>query len=280
MIIILISYIYNYNKNTKKQIMQTEIKETNNISIKDDLHNGEIYLIKNKINNKCYIGQAMCYTGSNNSKWGTIGRWKSHIREALQSSNDHCIALNNAIRKYGQDNFEVTTLIKCHIDKLDEYEIIYITEYNSIQPNGYNIKSGGYSSKNNESTIQKMKIAHLGTRKEKKVRKYLEDNDLPKYIKAHRPYGDITSYVITKFPIGIETTECIKDTYFPISKYGSKEHALQHAIHYLNELKEKYKHINEEIFKEKSMIVPPKKITEKKEDKLKEKLPEYIYPRR
>ena len=150
--------------------IETETKQTNETSIKDDLHNGEIYLIKNKINGKCYIGQAMCYTGSNNSKWGTIGRWKSHVRESLHSSGDHCIALNNAIRKYGQDNFEVTTLVKCPIDKLDEHEIIYITEYNSIQPNGYNIKFGGYSSKNNESTIQKMKIAHLGTRKEKKVR--------------------------------------------------------------------------------------------------------------
>ena len=258
--------------------METEIKQTNETSIKDDLHNGEIYLIKNKINGKCYIGQALCYTGSNNSKWGTTGRWKSHIREALNSSGDHCIALNNAIRKYGVDNFEVTTLVKCHKDELDEHEIIYITEYDSIQPNGYNIKFGGYSSKNSESTIEKMKIAHLGTRKEKKTRKYPEDNDLPKYIKAHRPYGHITSYVITKFPIGTEATEYIKDTYFTISKYKSKEDAYQHAINYLNELKEKYKHINEEVFKEKSIIIPPKKFIEKKEDRLKEKLPEYIYP--
>jgi len=257
---------------------ETEIKQTNETSIKDDLHNWEIYLIKNKINSKCYVGQALCYTGSNNSKWGTIGRWKSHVREALNSSGDHCIALNNAIRKYGVDNFEVTTLVKCHKDELDEHEIIYITECDSIQPNGYNIKFGGYSSKNSESTIEKMKIAHLGTRKEKKVRKYPEDNDLPKYIKAHRPYGHITSYVITKFPIGIESTECIKDTYFTISKYESKENAYQHSINYLNELKEKYKHINEEVFKEKSVIVPLKKFIEKKEDRLKEKLPEYIYP--
>lgn len=257
---------------------ETETNTLNETSIIDDLHNGEIYLIKNKINGKCYVGQALCYTGSNNSKWGTKGRWKSHIREALNSTGDHCIALNNAIRKYGHDNFEVTTLVKCHKDEMDEHEIIYIAEYDSIQPNGYNIKSGGYSSKNNESTIQKMKIAHLGTRKDKKIRKHDEDNDLPKYIKAYRQNGNIKSYVITKFPIGIESSEYIKDTYFTISKYASKEDAYQNAINYLNELKQKYNYINEEVFKEKSVIVPPKKFIEKKEDKLKEKLPEYIYP--
>jgi hypothetical protein len=274
---------------------ESEIKETNDTSIKDDLHNGEIYLIKNKINNKCYIGQAMCFTGSNNSKWGTIGRWKSHIREALNLSNDHCIALNNAIRKYGHDNFEVTTLVKCHKDKLDEYEIKYITEYNSIQPNGYNIKFGGYSSKNNESSIEKMKTSHtgllhsektkiniskgqIGNRREKSYnRKNPEDIDLPKYIQARRYEGNIIAYIVGDIPIGIEEKEYTSKITFSVTKYGSKENALKNAIDYLNETLEKYKYIEEEI-KNMKDIKNIEKVKILKEDKLKEKLPEYIYP--
>ena len=275
--------------------METETKQTNETSIKDDLHNGEIYLIKNKINGKCYIGQALCYTGSNNSKWGTTGRWKSHIREALNSSGDHCIALNNAIRKYGVDNFEVTTLVKCHKDELDEHEIIYITEYDSIQPNGYNIKFGGYSSKNNESTIEKMKSSHtgllhsektkiniskgqIGNKREKRYeRKYPEDKDLPKYLKAFRKNENITGYIVGDIPIGIEEKEYTSKISFSVTKYGSKENALKHAIDYLNKTLEKYKYIQEEIKKIKD-IETIEKVKIVKEDKLKEKLPEYIYP--
>ena len=71
------------------------------------MNTAEIYLIKNKTNNKCYVGQAFKLVGKINRKWGTKGRWKSHIREALGNSKDHCVLLNNAIRKYGVDNFNV-----------------------------------------------------------------------------------------------------------------------------------------------------------------------------
>jgi group I intron endonuclease len=274
---------------------ETDTNTINETSITNDLHNGEIYLIKNKINGKCYVGQALCYTGSNNSKWGTNGRWKSHIREALSLTGDHCVALNNAIRKYGHDNFEVTTLVKCHKDELDEHEIIYIAQYDSIQPNGYNIKSGGYSSKNNESTIQKMSESHtgllhsektkiniskgqLGNRREKTYnRKNPEDIDLPKYIRAHRIEDKIISYIVSNIPIGIDKKEYTNKVNFSVTKYGSKENALKNAIDYRNETLEKYKYIEEEIQKMKDNDSLNKVII-LKEDKLKEKLPEYIYP--
>jgi hypothetical protein len=252
--------------------------DSNDFNLKDDLNNGQIYLIRNKINNKCYIGQATCFTGTNNNRWGTMGRWKSHIREALKTTIDHSTALNNAIRKYGENGFEIFTLIKCHINKLDENEIYYVQLYNSLQPNGYNIKFGGYSSKNNENTIEKMKEAHLGTRRDKQIRKYEEDNVLPKYIKAHRNSGVIVSYALTKFPIGIEKKEYIKDTYFTLVKYKTKENALNEAIKYLNELQIQYKHINNEIFKDKSEVKPVLTYEEKKETLIKKSLPDNIYP--
>jgi hypothetical protein len=246
--------------------------DNDDFNLENDLHNGQIYLIKNKINDKCYIGQALCFTGKNNSRWGTEGRWKSHIREALKSNQDHCVLLNNAIRKYGEESFDIFTLVKCPIDELNLYEVEFIKLYNSIQPNGYNIKEGGSNSKNSSETIEKMKTAHLGVRREKYNRKYDEDNNLPKYIKAQRNSGIITGYVITKFPIGTEKTEYIKDKYFYANSQRTIEKSLEEAIVKLEELKEEYKHINEEIFKDKSIVKPKITLDEKREKIFKDKI--------
>ena len=127
---------------TNTNIITNSTFKNEDFNLEEDLHNGQIYVIKNKINGKCYIGQALCFTGSNNNKWGTLRRWKSHIREATKTNKDHCVLLNNAIRKYGENNFEVITLVKCYKEDLDEWEIKYVTQYNSVQPNGYNIRFG------------------------------------------------------------------------------------------------------------------------------------------
>lgn len=268
--------------------------ETNDFNLNDDLHNGQIYLIKNKINEKCYIGQALCFVGNNNSKWGTIGRWKSHIREATKSNQDHCILLNNAIRKYGEDGFDVLTLVKSNRNNLNELEIKFIQKYNSIQPNGYNIKEGGYNLKNSEETILKMKESHygkehseetkdkigktqIGNRRGEKKRIYDEDNNLPKYIVSSRRDKILKGYIICRFPIGIKEKEYLKDIMFSIAKYGTKEKCLEEAIICLNNLKKKYLYIDEEvkILKETNL---QKSITEKIKNKVLEKLPENIYP--
>ena len=277
--------------------MQNELSTENlndNFNLEDDLHNGQIYLIKNNSNGKCYIGQAMCFTGSNNARWGTLGRWKSHIREATRSNQDHCVLLNNAIRKYREDNFEVLTLMKCHNSELNDYEIKFIEDFNCVTPHGYNLKKGGYSSKNNEETILKMKAAHsgkehsektkekigksqIGNRRSSKKRTHEEDNILPKYVRVIRRNNIITGYSISCFPIGINEKEYLKDIFFPLTKYITKEKALEETIKHLSILKEQYKFVDEEtnILKEKIVQLS---ITEKKENLIKDKLPEYIYP--
>jgi group I intron endonuclease len=268
--------------------------ENDDFNLEDDLNNAQIYLIKNKINGKCYVGQAVCFTGSNNNRWGTLGRWKSHVREALKNDDDHCVLLNNAIRKYGVDNFEILTLYKGPESEIDEREIYYINVLDSLKPNGYNLKTGGDKGKNNPETIQKMKDAHtghihsdtqkeniskgqMGNRRGSKNRKYPEDNILPKYIRACRVDNDIKKYVIDCFPIGVEKKEYIKNIFFTISKYGSKEKALEEAIKYLDELKEEYDYIDNHIKIIKD-IDNEKSATAKKEKSVKEKLPEFIYP--
>lgn len=266
----------------------------NNFNLEDDLHNGQIYLIKNKINNKCYIGQAACFVGSNNNKWGTFGRWKSHLKEAFKIGDDHCIILNNAIRKYGENNFEISTLIKCKMDDLNDYEIEFIKKYNSLQPNGYNIKEGGYKSKNSEDTILKMKESHygkehsektkikigksqIGNRRTSIIRKNSDDNILPKYIISFRENNILKGYKINCFPIGINEKKYLVPICFSIVKYNTKENALEAAINHLDKLKEEYKYIEKDIniIKEENNKISAK---EKKENLFKEKLPEYIHP--
>ena len=97
-------------------------KNIKNNKKEKNLNRGEIYLIKNKENNKCYIGQASKYVSKNNNKWGTKGRWKSHLREALSGKKDHCTLLNQAIRKYSEKNFEVKKLISCDLKDIDKLE--------------------------------------------------------------------------------------------------------------------------------------------------------------
>ena len=105
------------------------------------LNYGEIYCITNLNNNKKYIGQAVKIMGTNKQKWGTQGRWASHIREAINNKTDHCRLLNQAIRKYGVDNFKVEKLCDCLISELDDMEKKYIIEYNTMSSNnmGYNL---------------------------------------------------------------------------------------------------------------------------------------------
>ena len=125
-------------------------------------YTAEIYLIKNKQNNKCYIGQAQKFIGRENKKWGTIGRWKSHLREALKTKNDHCILLNQAIRKYGIQNFEVSKICDCNQTNIDNLEIHYIKQFNSLVPTGYNLKTGGANGKDSLETREKKRLMRLG----------------------------------------------------------------------------------------------------------------------
>ena len=62
-----------------------------------------IYKIKNKINNKIYIGQSK---DINN-------RWKRHLYDARNGSST---LLHAAIRKYGIDNFEFSIVEQCELN--------------------------------------------------------------------------------------------------------------------------------------------------------------------
>lgn len=104
---------------------------------------GCIYYFLNKINKKGYIGQTV-------QKPDT--RKKQHFKPT-----SNCLYLRRAFVKYGIDNFDFKVIFNCPDEELDRYEIQYMHIYNTLVPNGYNLREGGNSSKMNEET--KLKIS-------------------------------------------------------------------------------------------------------------------------
>lgn len=97
---------------------------------------GYIYEIVNKLTGKKYIGQ---------SRQDDINkRWKEHCRNI---NTDYCPYLYSAFRKYGIDNFKFRLICICFDEACDDMEKYYISKYNSLSPNGYNLDSGGNISK-------------------------------------------------------------------------------------------------------------------------------------
>ena len=118
-------------------ILSTKIVEQNERCV-------EIYKIICIENNKCYIGQTVSHI-LNNGKYRRFGMHKrllGHISEAFSKKKHQCHYLNNAIRKYGADKFEVKLLEICSIENSDNREAFYIVSHNTMYPNGYNLKLG------------------------------------------------------------------------------------------------------------------------------------------
>ena len=106
-----------------------------------------IYGIKNKINNKIYVGQTYDF----NYRWG-----KHKI--ALRSNTHSNKKLQFAWNKYGEDNFEFFVIEECGLDIINEREVYWIEFYDSLN-SGYNLCEGGNGIrgyKHTEEEIQKM----------------------------------------------------------------------------------------------------------------------------
>ena len=103
---------------------------------------GYIYRIKNKIDNKIYIGQTI---------QDLDDRWKQHLKK-----HSNCRYLKSAFKKYGVDNFEFQLVCITFDNCLDDMEIKYIERYNCLVPNGYNLRLGGNSGRHNEETKRKI----------------------------------------------------------------------------------------------------------------------------
>lgn len=107
---------------------------------------GYIYTIKNKINGKIYIGQ----TTNSIEK-----RFKQH-----QQTSSKCVAIYNAIKFHGWENFE-KDWYECPDEDLNFDEELLVREMGTLAPYGYNLKEGGGNGKLSEET--KKRLAKLNS---------------------------------------------------------------------------------------------------------------------
>jgi len=91
----------------------------------------DIYIIKNTVNDKVYIGQAK----------NSAERWLKHLSAARKG---YPYVIDKAIQKYGFDKFYYQ-ILESNITNYDEREQYWIDFYNSRVPNGYNVAIGGNS---------------------------------------------------------------------------------------------------------------------------------------
>lgn len=97
----------------------------------------DIYIIKNSINNKVYIGQSK----------NAAERWLSYIYNATYEAkiDKDVQVIHKAMIKYGIDKFHYE-ILEYQIQNYDEREKYWIEFYNSQVPNGYNVSPGGNGS--------------------------------------------------------------------------------------------------------------------------------------
>ncbi len=96
---------------------------------------GHIYLIRNLVNGKGYVGQ---------TTFAVARRFAKH-KENLRAGQD--TALYRAMRKYGVNNFSVQEIVSCDPLLLNDLEKHYIKFYGtlSFKGHGYNMNEGGDS---------------------------------------------------------------------------------------------------------------------------------------
>ena len=103
--------------------------------------NGEIYIIKNDVNNKVYIGQ---------TTQGSEERFKQHLK--LLKSNEKQL-IHKAIKKYGKEHFYFEVLEdNIDIEYLDDREEYWIAKYDSVNK-GYNLCDGVHQTRKPISPI-------------------------------------------------------------------------------------------------------------------------------
>jgi len=111
-----------------------------------------IYVIKNTINDKVYIGQTWC-------------KLNKRFSEHKGNKSGSCRKLFRAFNQHGRDNFYIEQLYNCdnqiETDMMEDY---YIKKYNSIK-SGYNIREGGSKGKLSKETKTKMSLAAKGNKK-------------------------------------------------------------------------------------------------------------------
>ena len=132
--------------------------------------NGFIYIIKNTINNKVYIGQ---------TRVSVEQRWKEHLRHAQYGEQ----VINRAMKKYGIDKFYIETLEVCSVDILDYREMYYIDLYDSTNKSkGYNVSIGGNTPRFKRKSLSISDLVDLYVNKKFTLEEIASKFDVSRYI--------------------------------------------------------------------------------------------------
>ena len=104
---------------------------------------GYIYLITNTLTGKKYVGQTQ--------RDDIEKRWKDH-KLCDKYSIGRCLL--NSYKKYGIERFKFQIICICFDEDCNKYEVDYIKQYNTLAPNGYNLKGGGSHGRHHPDTIK------------------------------------------------------------------------------------------------------------------------------
>ena len=128
-----------------------------------------LYVIRNIVNNKVYIGQTL----------SPSARWNAHRRDSAKDNPKQVI--HNAMKKYGMMHFEFEVIACCRsLVDANEIETLLVSQYDSYnREKGYNISLGGFNAPKtdawkaqisatlmghsvSEETRQKQSKSHIG----------------------------------------------------------------------------------------------------------------------
>jgi group I intron endonuclease len=111
-----------------------------------------IYKITHRESGKCYIGQSV----------DVFKRWQGHSNLAVKKKS----AIQNAFVLYGIDKFSFEVLEECDREMLNDKEVYWISCFDSVAPNGYNLTSGGGQGITvSDETKKKMSDAQKGKKR-------------------------------------------------------------------------------------------------------------------
>lgn len=132
--------------------------------------NGFIYIIKNTVNSKVYIGQ---------TRTSVEQRWREHLRHAQYGDQ----IINRAMKKYGVDKFYIETLEICNIKLLDYREMYYIDLYDSTNKSkGYNVSIGGNTPRFKRKILSISDLVDLYTNKKFTLEEIATKYEVSRYI--------------------------------------------------------------------------------------------------
>lgn len=133
-----------------------------------------IYAIRNKENNKMYIGQSV-----------NMGKRIQYHKTMLRNGKHFNPKLQNAFNKHGESRFEVVSMLECTKGELNQKEIEFIDKFNTTEE-GYNICEGGNGSTGRPMSVKtKAKISRAN-----KGRVHSKESRQRKSIAAKRMWKD------------------------------------------------------------------------------------------